>query len=126
MPAEQVSGRVWTRTEAPRTHVAPVTGGRPGGTRAPSQPYKPGLAKSPRSRTSALDRGSQREGESLQNPVQRLRRATSAFGIPVAIALVIRATLVQAYHIPSGSMENTLFPGDFVLAEKLTFGPTVP
>jgi len=62
----------------------------------------------------------------MQDLGSRLRRATSAFGIPVAIALVIRATLVQAYHIPSGSMENTLFPGDFVLAEKLTFGPTVP
>jgi signal peptidase I len=46
--------------------------------------------------------------------------------MPVAVALLVRATIVQAYHIPSGSMENTLMPGDFVLAEKLSFGPFVP
>jgi signal peptidase I len=46
--------------------------------------------------------------------------------LPLAVALLVRATLVQAYHIPSGSMEDTLLPGDFVLAEKVTFGPHVP
>jgi len=57
---------------------------------------------------------------------RRIRSALSAFGVPVAIALLVRATLVQAYHIPSGSMEDTLFPGDFVLAEKVSYGPWVP
>lgn len=42
------------------------------------------------------------------------------------MALLVRATLVQAYHIPSGSMEDTLLQGDFVLAEKISFGPNVP
>jgi len=56
----------------------------------------------------------------------RFRSLVSGIGVPIAIALLIRATLVQAYHIPSGSMEDTLFPGDFVLAEKVTFGPYVP
>jgi signal peptidase I len=56
----------------------------------------------------------------------RVRRITTSIVLPVAIALLVRATLVQAYHIPSGSMENTLFPGDFVLAEKVSFGPTLP
>lgn len=57
---------------------------------------------------------------------RHVRTVLSAIGLPVAIALLVRATLVQAYHIPSGSMEDTLFPGDFVLAEKLTYGPWVP
>jgi signal peptidase I len=56
----------------------------------------------------------------------RARRLATSIILPVAIALLVRATLVQAYHIPSGSMENTLFPGDFVLAEKVSFGPTLP
>jgi len=55
-----------------------------------------------------------------------LRRFATGMAVPLAIALVVRATLVQAYHIPSGSMEDTLFPGDFVIAEKLSFGPHVP
>jgi signal peptidase I len=57
---------------------------------------------------------------------RRLGSMASGIGIPIAIALLVRATLVQAYHIPSGSMENTLYPGDFVLAEKVSFGPTLP
>ena len=55
-----------------------------------------------------------------------VRRALTGIGVPIAIAFLVRATLVQAYHIPSGSMEDTLFPGDFVLAEKVSFGPSVP
>ncbi len=55
-----------------------------------------------------------------------VRRTLTGLGVPIAIALLVRATLVQAYHIPSGSMEDTLFPGDFVLAEKISFGPHVP
>jgi len=54
------------------------------------------------------------------------RSIATGIGLPIAIALLVRATLVQAYHIPSASMENTLYPGDFVLAEKLSFGPHVP
>lgn len=44
----------------------------------------------------------------------------------VFLAVLIRATLVQAYHIPSGSMENTLLEGDYVLGDKLTFGTQIP
>jgi signal peptidase I len=44
----------------------------------------------------------------------------------VFLAVLIRATLVQAYHIPSGSMEDTLLEGDYVLGDKLTFGTQVP
>jgi signal peptidase I len=57
---------------------------------------------------------------------QRLRRWGAGLALPLAVAFVVRATLVQAYHIPSGSMEDTFMPGDFVLAEKVSFGPHVP
>ena len=58
--------------------------------------------------------------------LRSLRRSLVGIVVPVVVALLVRATIVQAYHIPSGSMEDTLFPGDFVLAEKLSFGPFVP
>lgn len=37
------------------------------------------------------------------------------------IALILRTFLVQAFKIPSGSMEKTLLIGDFLLAEKITY-----
>lgn len=44
----------------------------------------------------------------------------------VLLVILIRSTLVQAYHIPSGSMEDTLLEGDYVLGDKLTFGTQIP
>jgi signal peptidase I len=39
----------------------------------------------------------------------------------VVAMLAIKAFVVQVYQIPSGSMENTLLPGDRVLVNKLTY-----
>jgi signal peptidase I len=44
----------------------------------------------------------------------------------VFLVVLIRSFLIQAYHIPSGSMENTLLEGDYVLGDKLTFGTQIP
>jgi signal peptidase I len=38
----------------------------------------------------------------------------------------VRAFFVEAYKIPSGSMERTIFAGDFLLVNKLVYGATVP
>lgn len=48
----------------------------------------------------------------------------------IAAALVIwfflRALLVEAFRIPSGSMENTLLIGDFLFVNKALYGAEVP
>jgi signal peptidase I len=44
----------------------------------------------------------------------------------ILIALAIRTFLVQAFRIPSGSMEDTLLVGDFLLVDKITYGPKIP
>jgi len=46
--------------------------------------------------------------------------------VAVVLALVIRALLVQAFRIPSRSMEDTLLVGDFLLADKITYGAKIP
>lgn len=43
-----------------------------------------------------------------------------------ALALFIRIFVVQAFRIPSGSMENTLLVGDFLLANKFIYGVRIP
>ncbi|MFF4183393.1 signal peptidase I [Streptomyces sp. NPDC001691] len=41
-------------------------------------------------------------------------------GVALVLALLIKTFLVQAFSIPSDSMQNTLRPGDRVLVDKLT------
>lgn len=49
-----------------------------------------------------------------------------SLAIAIVLALVIKTTLVEAYKIPSGSMENTLLVGDFLLANKFLYGAKLP
>ena len=55
-----------------------------------------------------------------------IRETVRSVTFAVLLAILIRGTLLQAYHIPSGSMEDTLFEGDYVLGDKLTFGTQIP
>jgi signal peptidase I len=46
--------------------------------------------------------------------------------IAIALAMVIKVSLLEAYRIPSESMLNTLQVGDFLLADKFVYGPRLP
>ncbi len=46
--------------------------------------------------------------------------------IAIIIALIFRTFVVQAFKIPSGSMEPTLIPGDHILVNKFIYGIHVP
>jgi len=45
------------------------------------------------------------------------------FIVALAVAIVLKTFVVQAFFIPSGSMEPTLEPGDRVLVQKVVYGP---
>jgi signal peptidase I len=53
-----------------------------------------------------------------------LRESFESLCIAVILALFVRTFLVQAFKIPSGSMENNLLIGDHLLVNKFVFGPT--
>ena len=62
-------------------------------------------------------------------PQQRRRWAwewTKSLLIAFGLFLIIRTFLVEAFRIPTGSMENTLLAGDFLLVNKAVFGARVP
>ncbi len=44
--------------------------------------------------------------------------------IAVILALFVRTFIVQAFKIPTGSMENNLLIGDHLLVNKFVFGPS--
>jgi signal peptidase I len=44
--------------------------------------------------------------------------------VAVILALFVRTFVVQAFKIPTGSMENNLLIGDHLLVNKFVFGPT--
>ena len=44
----------------------------------------------------------------------------------VVLALIIKTSVVEAYKIPSQSMEDTLLVGDFLLANKFIYGSRLP
>lgn len=76
---------------------------------------------SPETRRDALRRVNRRA-----SPLGMLWQWMQTFVIAVLVFFFVRAFFVEAFKIPSGSMERTLLPGDFLLVDKLAYGAEVP
>ena len=55
-----------------------------------------------------------------------LKSFTREIIVPIALALVVIQYVIQAFQIPSGSMEDSLLTGDFLLGLKFTYGSPIP
>jgi signal peptidase I len=103
--------------DAPRTDAAAPAGAAPeveAGT-----PARPG-------RAAGRGRGRRNSRRRDKKPVPLWREIPMLAGIALALALLIKTFLVQAFYIPSGSMEHTIDIGDRVLVDKFSpwFGDT--
>ena len=58
--------------------------------------------------------------------LRRVRRDATALGKIVAVALLFRAFVAQAYVIPSGSMTPTLAIGDHIFVNRLAYRAHAP
>src|SRR6516165_6692573 len=54
------------------------------------------------------------------------RKYAEAFGVALILAIILRTFFIQAYKIPSGSMEPTLLIGDHIIVNKLDYGFRLP
>ena len=73
-------------------------------------------------RANALQRANRRRSSRLRFLWDWLR----SVAVAVLLFVMIRSFLVEAFKIPTGSMEGTLLVGDFLLVNKLVYGAEIP
>jgi len=75
----------------------------------------------------AFARASELGGERLA-PWRKgeLREYAESIGVAILVALLLRAVVVEAFKIPSGSMKPTLQINDHIFVSKFSYGPKVP
>jgi len=56
----------------------------------------------------------------------QLREWTDAIIFAVVAASIIRVFMIEAYTIPTSSMEKSLLVGDFLFVSKMSYGPKLP
>jgi signal peptidase I len=76
------------------------------------------------------ERHNGKEGKPLKNPETKRKSAfreyAEAILVALVLALLIRTFVIQAFKIPSGSMEPTLQIGDHILVNKFLYGVKIP
>lgn len=55
-----------------------------------------------------------------------IRSWIDAIGFAVIAATILRTFLIEAYTIPTSSMEKSMLIGDFLFVSKVAYGPRVP
>jgi signal peptidase I len=62
----------------------------------------------------------------MGNFKEKLRKFFKILILVIVIAIIIKAFAIDAFRIPSASMENTLQPGDFILVNKFAYEIATP
>ena len=67
-----------------------------------------------------------KQKESCKKEKSELRSWVDAIGFAVIAATILRTFLIEAYTIPTSSMEKSMLVGDFLFVSKISYGPRVP
>jgi len=68
----------------------------------------------------------QRKKDATKKKKSKSREWVDAIVFAVVAATIIRVFFIEAYTIPSGSMERSLLIGDFLFVSKVNYGPRIP
>jgi len=72
--------------------------------------------------TSAPDRKPPRRSpRRRRKPLPIWQEMILLLGIALVLAIVIKAFFIQAFYVPSASMDNTLVPSDRILVQKISY-----
>lgn len=66
------------------------------------------------------------ETPTIKRIISKIREYVIILLVAVFAALVIKTLFLEAFKIPTASMENTLLAGDYILVNKIVFGVTTP
>ena len=61
-----------------------------------------------------------------KNTKIKIKREVYSWIVVICVVIVLRAVFVEAFVIPSGSMENTLLIGDALLVNRFIYGMKIP
>jgi len=56
----------------------------------------------------------------------RTREYFEAITVAFVVVMILRVSIVQAYHVPTGSMKSTVLEGDYLLVNKFIYGIHLP
>ena len=89
----------------------------------PSKDELPSLRSGAASKAGAISAGRWPHGARDRTLREPIRHAITEWTISILLYLFACTTLVQAFVIPTGSMEESLLIGDHLLVDKLTYAP---
>ena len=119
-PGAEPDAEAGTQAAEPpaQADAAHANGAHANGAQAPSEKLAAGQA--------AAEQAPDQEAPDDEDPPKKPKRSFWRDLIVIVVAalaltIVLKAYVVQVFSIPSGSMENTLLPGDRILVNKLVY-----
>jgi signal peptidase I len=88
--------------------------------------HRQGKARAASAKDAAARIETQSEEAKEKGSRSKFQEYAEAIVVAIVLAIIIRAFFVQAFKIPSSSMEPTLLIGDYLLVNKFIYGVRLP